>query len=128
MDATTRLILLVDDCPDDTSMYAGHLVGAGFRIIMAENGSRAVCLALSEAPDLIVMDLEMPVISGWDAVRLLRGDERTRSIPIIALSGFYDAPSVMRAISAGCIRFVPKPCVAAELESIVRSALAGEAP
>jgi two-component system cell cycle response regulator DivK len=77
----------------------------------------------SPSPDLIVMDLEMPGINGWDAARLLRGDERTRSIPIIALSGFYDTPAVMRAISAGCGRFVPKPCSSAELESAIRSTL-----
>jgi two-component system, cell cycle response regulator DivK len=124
MDPVAPLILLVDDCPDDTSMYSGHLVAAGFRVITATDGCAAAGLALSRVPDLIVMDLEMPVINGWDATRLLRGDERTRSIPIIALSGSYDAPAVMRAISAGCGRFVPKPCLAAELESVVRSVLA----
>lgn len=119
------LILLADDCPDDTLMYAMYLLAAGFRVISAANGSEVVALARAVAPDLIVMDLEMPVISGWEAVRLLREDARTRSIPFIALSGSYDAPAVMRAISAGCSRFVPKPCLAAELESIVRSTLAG---
>jgi CheY-like chemotaxis protein len=78
----------------------------------------------SPSPDLIVMDLEMPGITGWDAARLLTGDQRTRSIPIVALSGVYDTPSVMRAISAGCGRFVPKPCSAAALEGVVRSTLA----
>jgi CheY-like chemotaxis protein len=118
------LILLVDDCTDDASMYAEHLVAAGFRVTTAANGSEAVVLALSVVPDLIVMDLEMPVINGWDTAQLLRGDERTRPIPIIALSGFYDTPAVMRAIGAGCGRFVPKPCSSAELESVVRSMLA----
>jgi CheY-like chemotaxis protein len=107
-------------------MYAEYLVGAGFRVTTATNGGQGVALALATVPDLIVMDLEMPAISGWDAVRLLRGDERTRFIPIIALSGFHDAAAVMRAISAGCGRFVPKPCLAAELEGIVRATLARE--
>jgi two-component system, cell cycle response regulator DivK len=124
MDPIAPLILLVDDCADDASMYAEYLVAAGFRVATAGNGNEAVALALSAAPDLIVMDLEMPGVSGWDAARLLTGDERTRCIPIIALSGFYDTAAVMRAISAGCGRFVPKPCLAVELESVVRSTLA----
>jgi two-component system, cell cycle response regulator DivK len=124
MDPIPPLILLVDDCADDASMYAEYLAAAGFRVTTAANGSEAVALTLSVVPDLIVMDLEMPGITGWDAARLLRGDDRTRSIPIVALSGFYDTPAVMRAISAGCGRFVPKPCLAAELESVVRSTLA----
>jgi two-component system cell cycle response regulator DivK len=126
MDSIPHLILLVDDSPEDASMYAEYLVAAGFRVITAANGSDAVALALSAAPRLIVMDLQMPVINGWDALRLLRGDARTRSIPSIALSGFYDAAAVMRAVIAGCDRFVPKPCLAVELESIVRSTLAGD--
>jgi len=124
MDPIAPLILLVDDCAEDASMYAEFLIAAGFRVTTATNGSEAVIRTLSAAPDLIVMDLEMPGISGWDATRLLRSDQRTRAIPIIALSGFYDTPAVMRAISAGCGRFVPKPCLAAELESVVRSTLA----
>jgi|HubBroStandDraft_5_1064220.scaffolds.fasta_scaffold351471_2 CheY-like chemotaxis protein len=126
MDPISRLILLVDDSPDDTLMYAMYLLAAGFRVITAANGSDAVALALSVTPDLIVMDLEMPVISGWEAVRVLKEDARTRSIPFVALSGFYDASSVMRAIRAGCGRFVPKPCLATELESIVRATLTGD--
>jgi two-component system cell cycle response regulator DivK len=124
MDPIAPLILLVDDCADDASMYAEYLVAAGFRVATAANGSEAVALTLSVVPDLIVMDLEMPGITGWDAARLLTSDGRTRSIPIIALSGFYDTPAVMRAISAGCGRFVPKPCLPAELENAVRSMLA----
>ncbi len=124
MDPSPPLILFVDDCRTDTLMYAEYLTAAGFRVTTASRGTEAVILALSMSPDLIVMDLEMPVMTGWEATRLIRADERTRSIPIVALSGFYDAGAVMRAIQAGCDGFVPKPCVAAELESIVRSTLA----
>ena len=117
------LILLVDDSADDNSLYGAHLEAAGFRVVTAENGYEALTLARSAAPDLVVMNLEMPLIDGWVATRLLKGEERTTAIPILALSGIHGAPSVMRAIQAGCGAFIPKPCSAEELEGIIRSTL-----
>jgi CheY-like chemotaxis protein len=119
------LILLVDDCSPDRSAYRDHLVAAGYRILTASNGSEALSIAVDALPDLIVRDLEMPVMDGWQAARLLNEHERTRPIPIIALSGFSGASDVMRALAAGCREFLPKPCAAWRLERVIRSTLAG---
>jgi two-component system, cell cycle response regulator DivK len=113
----------VDDCSDDNSLYSAHLEAAGFRVVTAGDGYEALTAARPVVPDLVVMDLEMPRLDGWVAARLLRGDERTKAIPIVALSGIHGTPSVMRAIQEGCAGFVPKPCSAEELEGIIRSTL-----
>jgi two-component system cell cycle response regulator DivK len=120
------LILLVDDSPEDLSFYTEDLIAAGFRVATATNGSDAVTLALSLVPDLVVMDLEMPGIDGWEATRLLGSRERTVRIPILAFSGFHGTAIVMRAICAGCTGFVPKPCLAGELQIAIRSTLERE--
>ena len=117
------LLLLVDDCPEDTALYADHLIAAGFRVEIATSGAEGVKLSLLLVPDLVVMDLQMPGIDGWEATRLLGCHDQTLRIPILALSGFHATPMVMRAIRAGCCRFVPKPCLAEELEAVIRSTL-----
>jgi CheY-like chemotaxis protein len=119
-DRRLPLVLLVDDAPTDTSLYREHLVAAGFRVLTATNGMEGLALARSMAVDLVVLDLEMPGIDGWEAAGLLSRDERTRSLPILALSGHCETEDVMRAIAAGCARFVPKPCLASELERAIR--------
>jgi two-component system, cell cycle response regulator DivK len=119
----TLLVLLIEDSPPELVLYRDHLLAAGFRVVTATDGSEGFALALSALPDLIVMDLEMPRVDGWQAARLLRDDERTTHIPIVALSGHHNAAAVMRAIEQGCTCFVPKPCLAAELDSIIRSTL-----
>jgi two-component system cell cycle response regulator DivK len=123
-DRLAPLILLVDDSPDDSAFYAEQLLGAGFRVETASSGADGVKLALSLVPDLVVMDLEMPGIDGWEATRLLSSDEQTVRIPVLALSGYHGTAVVMRAIGAGCCGFVPKPCTALELEAAIRSTLA----
>jgi CheY-like chemotaxis protein len=118
------LILLVDDSPEDLAFYAANLIGAGFRVETASTGSGGVARAGSLIPDLVVMDLEMPGIDGWEATRLLASREQTANIPVVAFSGFHGTAIVMRAICAGCCTFVPKPCLAEELQVAVRSTLA----
>jgi CheY-like chemotaxis protein len=117
------LILLVDDSADDRALYREHLMASGFAVQTAADGHEAVLAAQSTVPDLVLMDLEMPRVDGWVATRQLKGLASTKAIPIIALSGFHDAAAVMRAISMGCIQFVPKPCFAKDLETIIRVAL-----
>jgi two-component system cell cycle response regulator DivK len=120
------LVLLVDDCAEDIALYAGHLRAKGFRTATAISGGDAVGLARFLIPDLIVMDLEMPGIDGWEATRLLRSDAHTTKIPVIALSGLHGTSMVMRAIVAGCRGFIPKPCSAEKLEAVIRSTLESE--
>jgi two-component system, cell cycle response regulator DivK len=122
-DPLAPLILLVDDCTKDLSLYGGHMLAAGFRVATATTGGDGVALAVFLVPDLVVMDLEMPGIDGWDATKLLRSHERTAHIPVIALSGFHGTALVMRAIGAGCNGFVPKPCLAGKLEAAIRATL-----
>jgi two-component system cell cycle response regulator DivK len=122
-DLLAPLILLVDDRSEDIALYGGHLLAAGYRVATATTGGDAVALALYLVPDLVVMDLEMPGIEGWEATRLLRSHQQTAHIPVIALSGFHSTAMVMRAIVAGCSGFVPKPCLAEKLEAAIRSTL-----
>ena len=117
------LVLLVDDSPEDVAFYSRNLIDAGFRVETAATGGEGFALALSLVPNLVVMDLEMPGIDGWEATRLLRSHEDTARIPVIAFSGFHGTAIVMRAIRAGCDSFVPKPCLADELQAASRSTL-----
>jgi CheY-like chemotaxis protein len=117
------LILLVDDSLDARLTTSEYLIDAGFVVESAADGNHAVMLALSLIPDLVLMDLVMPELDGWEAARLLRSYASTRRIPIVALSALRDGPSVARAMEAGFDRFLGKPFVAEELESLVRRTL-----
>jgi CheY-like chemotaxis protein len=120
---TPPLILLVDDSADDRALYREHLVASGFAVETAADGDEAVLVAQSTVPDLVLMDLDMPRVDGWEAARRLKSLPSTMTIPIVALSGFHQTAFVMRAISMGCIQFVPKPCFAKDLETIIRVTL-----
>jgi two-component system, cell cycle response regulator DivK len=124
MDSFTRprapLILVVDDSADLLSIYDEYLSGEGFRVETANNGNQAVTMTLALVPSSVLMDLDLPGIDGWEAARLIRSYRRTKSIPIVALSGHRDTSSVRRALAAGCNRFVPKPCEPEDLARILR--------
>src|SRR5262249_15295979 len=81
------LILVVDDYQDAREMYAEYLQFSGFRVAEARNGNEAVDQAFALKPDLILMDLSLPGMDGWEATRQLKADERTRNIPVVALTG-----------------------------------------
>ena len=81
------LILVVDDYQDAREMYAEYLQYSGFRVAEAKNGNEAVAQARSLKPDLILMDLSLPGMDGWEATRVLKADEATKKIPIVALTG-----------------------------------------
>jgi two-component system cell cycle response regulator DivK len=117
------LVLFVDDSPDARVTYGEYLFGAGYRVAVAADGNEALALAMSVIPDLVLLDLEMPGLDGWEAARLLKSYWHTCQVPIVALSGYHDHASVARAISAGCSRFVTKPCASEELERIIRLTL-----
>jgi CheY-like chemotaxis protein len=121
--ARPSLILLVDDCLDTRTACGEYLVEAGYHVALAADGNEALMLALSQIPDLILMDLHMPGLDGWEATRLMRSYWPTRPIPIIALSGRDDCASVIGAADAGCDRFVRKPFVPADLVRVIQSML-----
>ena len=122
-DQNAPLILVVDDYQDAREMYAEYLQFSGFRVAEARNGNEAVAQAFSLRPDLILMDLSLPGMDGWEATRLLKGDDRTKHIPVVALTGHALAGASEGAKKAGCDSFVTKPCLPDELVVEVRRML-----
>ena len=119
----TPLILVVDDYQDAREMYAEYLQFSGFRVAEARNGNEAVEQAVALKPDLILMDLSLPGMDGWEATRRLKADETTRHIPIVALTGHALAGASEGAKKAGCDSFVTKPCLPDDLVIEVRRML-----
>jgi two-component system cell cycle response regulator DivK len=117
------LVLVVDDYQDAREMYAEYLAYSGFRVAEASNGLEALEKAFELRPDVILMDLSLPGMDGWAATRRLKTDERTRSIPVVALTGHALAGASESARQAGCDAFVTKPCLPDELVVQVRRML-----
>ena len=117
------LILVVDDYQDAREMYAEYLQFSGFRVAEAKNGNEAVEQAFALRPDLILMDLSLPGMDGWEATRVLKADNRTKNIPVVALTGHALAGSSEGAKKAGCDAFVTKPCLPDDLVVEVRRML-----
>ena len=103
-------VLYVEDNDDNIYMLKMRLELLGdFEVLTAEDGEKGCELAVAEQPDIILMDLEMPVVDGWEATRRLRHNPQTRDIPIIALSAHALAGERDKAIAAGCDEFDTKP-------------------
>ena len=117
------LILVVDDYQDAREMYAEYLQFSGFRVAEARNGNEALQQAFSLKPDLILMDLSLPGMDGWEATRRLKADASTQHIPIVALTGHALAGASEGARRAGCDSFVTKPCLPDDLVVEVRRML-----
>jgi two-component system cell cycle response regulator DivK len=115
-------VLLVDDDADGRELCAEYLSIVGYEVLQAENGAEAIDTATQRNPDLVVMDLEMPVMGGLEALQRLRGDVRTRAIPVIILSanGDVDHARVKRAGSETCL---VKPCDPDDLDGIIRAVI-----
>jgi CheY-like chemotaxis protein len=127
-DQKLPLILVVDDYQDAREMYAEYLQFSGFRVAEAKNGNEAVEQALALKPALILMDLSLPGMDGWEATRRLKADETTRHIPIVALTGHALAGASEGAKKAGCDSFVTKPCLPDDLVVEVRRMLSTAKP
>jgi two-component system cell cycle response regulator DivK len=117
------LILVVDDYQDAREMYAEYLQFSGFRVAEARNGNEALEQAFALRPDLILMDLSLPGMDGWEATRQLKADDRTKHIPVVALTGHALAGASEGAKKAGCDSFVTKPCLPDDLVVEVRRML-----
>ena len=117
-------ILYVEDNDDNVYMLRGRLTRAGFEVVVATDGEQGVAMAASEAPDLIVMDLSLPVLDGWEATRRLKGALETRPIPIIALSAHAMEGDRAKAIAAGCDDYDTKPVDFPRLLAKIRALLA----
>ncbi len=102
-------ILYVEDNEDNFYMLSNRLKRRGYDLVMAPDGESGIALAKSEAPALILMDLSLPVMDGWEATRRLKAASETRHIPIIALSAHSMAGDREKALAAGCDEFDTKP-------------------
>ncbi|WP_309891082.1 response regulator [Archangium sp.] len=125
---TAPLVLIVDDYQDAREMYAEYLEFSGFRVAEARNGAEAVEKAFALHPAVILMDLSLPVMDGWEATRRLKADARTRAIPVVALTGHALDGHSREAQDAGCDAYVTKPCLPDALVLEVRRMLATVAP
>jgi CheY-like chemotaxis protein len=116
-------ILYVEDNQDNVYMLTRRLRRHGFEVSVAPDGERGVAMARAERPDLILMDLGLPILDGWEAARLLKNAPETWSIPIIALSAHAMAGDREKAIAAGCDDYDAKPVDLASLLAKMRALL-----
>ncbi len=110
-------ILLVEDNEMNRDMLSRRLARRGFEVLIAENGLAGVDLTVSERPDLVLMDMSLPVMDGWEATRRLKADPNTSAIPIIALTAHAMASDREMALEAGCDDYDSKPV---DLSRLVR--------
>ena len=122
------LVLVVEDYQDAREMYAAYLAFSGYRVAEATNGIEAIDKTLELMPDIILMDLALPRMDGWEATRRLKLDERTRHIPIVALTGHALAGHAEGARQAGCDAFVTKPCLPDALVAEIQRMLGARPP
>jgi two-component system, cell cycle response regulator DivK len=113
-------VLFVEDDSATRDGYAAHLASCGFDVMAAATGREALTLAHSWAPTVIVLDLGLPDIDGWEVARQLKAGPRTTAIPIIALTGSDLPHERVSAMRAGCDRHVSKPCVPSDLVDEIR--------
>ena len=118
-------ILLVEDNELNRDMLSRRLERKGFTVVMAEDGQEGVAMAASEAPDLILLDMSLPLVDGWDAARQIKARTATRSIPIIALTAHAMSGDREKALAAGCDEYDTKPVefarLLAKIETILKS-------
>ncbi len=122
--ARPQRVLLVDDSADIREMWRMWLTFWGFNVEEAANGAEAVDKARQRRPDLILMDLWMPVLDGLQATRQIKADPRTAQVPILAVSAQVFSPAAENAIEAGCETFLPKPVDPDELLEHIRYSFA----
>lgn len=121
-------ILYVEDNDDNIYMLQNRLERQGFDVLVARDGASGVEMARSERPDLVLMDLGLPVLDGWEAARLLKADSATCKIPIIALSAHAMSGDRAQALDAGCDDYDVKPVEWPQLLTKIKALLASGRP
>lgn len=116
-------ILLVEDNEMNRDMLTRRLTRKGFDIVVAEDGGKALDMARTESPDLVLMDMSLPVLDGWEATRRLRAEAETADLPIIALTAHAMASDRERALEAGCNDYDTKPVELPRLLEKIRALL-----
>jgi len=122
-DGARPVVLLVDDFDDAREMYSQYLDYSGYSVVQAADGPQALELAFERQPEIILMDLALPRMDGWEVTRRLKADPRTAHIPVIALTGH--ALNLFReaAQRAGCDAWITKPCLPDDLVKEIRRVL-----
>ena len=115
-----KKVLVVDDMPDNRELFLQYLED-DYEVVEATNGREAVALAIESMPDLILMDLSLPEMTGWEATQILKRNDATRKIPVIALTAHAMTGDREKALAAGCDDYLTKPITAGDLINKVRS-------
>ena len=120
------VVILIEDEPEIRRFLRASLIGHGYRLFEATTGAEGLREAESRQPDIVVLDLGLPDIDGWEVARRLKGDDETRAIPIIAFSGRSMQHEQVSALRAGCDVYLTKPCAPDKLLGAVRKLLGME--
>ncbi len=123
----SKRILVVEDQEDDRQIIRDMLGGTGYAITEAEDGEQALAAVAKERPDLILMEIQLPSMDGYEAMRRIRTDPALLSIPIIAVTSFAPSGEEQKARAAGCDDFVPKPYSPRQLLAKIRQYISGRA-
>ena len=115
--------MIADDAEDAREMYGEYLTLQGYRVVTAADGADAVQRALTARPDIILMDLQMPRVDGWEAIRQLKTDRRTASIPVVAVSAHAQDAARAEARAAGADACLTKPCLPPQVLMMIRALL-----
>jgi len=115
----TRRILLVEDNPQNRYLMTFLLESHGYTVDVAKDGATALRMLAERVPDLILMDMQLPMVDGYEATRRIKGDERLRQIPLVALTAHSMKGDRAKAIDAGCDAYVTKPVDADEIVAII---------
>ena len=123
-----KTVLLVDDSAETRQMYAIRLRDEGYDVLEAPDGEAGIRVASENRPDLIFMNMALPELDGWSAIALLKQNDRTAGIPIVALTGFDEQAARARAEEVGSDGFIGKPCEPSRLLEEVQRRLAPAEP
>jgi two-component system cell cycle response regulator DivK len=121
----SKKILVVEDDPDNRRIVVKVLSVEGYQVVEATDGIEALAQARAERPDLILMDLALPNMDGWEATRQLKGNAETRSIPVVALTAVAMRGDEEQARAAGCDDYIPKPARPAAIRAVVKKYTGG---
>jgi len=116
-------VLLVEDNPQNRYLVTFLLEKNGYEVISAEDGETAVEMAMQQVPDLILMDVQLPLLDGYEATRRIKADERTKHIPLVALTAHSMKGDRGKALAAGCDEYITKPVDAEGLLVRIRELL-----
>ncbi len=116
-------ILIVEDNEENRDALSRRLKRRGFDVVLAEDGKQGIEMVASEAPDLVLMDMNMPELDGWEATRQIKANESTRNLPVIALTAHAMAGDREKALDAGCADYHTKPVELSRLLAQIESLL-----